>query len=201
VGNTIRRIEVPTPHNRRRHRSAHLATLLIGSVAVTVPVAACGSSNPGSGTNAAAQADSKYTAGLTYAKCMRSHGVPSFPDPKVGSNGGMRIEATPGSMRVNGVPVNAPAFQAAMTACRSKLPNGGRPQPLSESRRRQMLAFSACMRSHGLPNFPDPTFSGGGALLRISPGSSMTPNSPAFKSAQTACGSFMPKLDKGPGGP
>jgi hypothetical protein len=58
-------------------------------------------------------------------------------------------------------------------------------------RRDAILKFSQCMRSHGLTNFPDPVFSGGGAQLRLSPASGLNPSSPAFKSAQAACGSLI----------
>jgi hypothetical protein len=44
------------------------------------------------------------------------------------------------------------------------------------------------MRKHGVPTFPDPTFSGGGAELHLTPSSGIDPNSPAFKSAQATCG-------------
>jgi len=165
---------------------------LLGLAAVAASLAACGSSSSSSSTGAAsaanAGASSNYTQALKFADCVRSHGVPNFPDPKANGNGGLRIEATPGSEKVNGVAVNGPAFQSAMQACHADLPNGGKPQPLSASRRQQALAFSQCMRAHGLTNFPDPTFSGGGAQLRLSASSGLDPNSPAFKSAQAACG-------------
>jgi hypothetical protein len=83
-----------------------------------------------------------------------------------------------------------PAFQAAMQACRSKLPDGGRPPAVSASRRAAMLRFSQCMRAHGRTNFPDPTFgSNGGVRLSLRPASGLDPSSPAFKSAQAACAS------------
>jgi hypothetical protein len=46
------------------------------------------------------------------------------------------------------------------------------------------------MRSHGVPNFPDPQFQGGGSLMRLN-GSGIDPSSPAFKSAQAACSSIV----------
>jgi hypothetical protein len=53
--------------------------------------------------------------------------------------------------------------------------------------------FSACMRNHGLTNFPDPkvTSSPGhqSVMLRITPAIS---SSPQFKSAQHACQSLLP---------
>ena len=48
------------------------------------------------------------------------------------------------------------------------------------------LAFAACMRKNGVPNFPDPQFlSGGHALEKITGG--VYPNSPTFQAAQQKC--------------
>jgi hypothetical protein len=62
------------------------------------------------------------------------------------------------------------------------------------------LAFSACMRKHGLPDFPDPTFtSAGGIGIRVhlgGPNSDLNPSSPVFQAAQKACGGIIGK----PGG-
>jgi hypothetical protein len=59
----------------------------------------------------------------------------------------------------------------------------------------RFVAFSQCMRAHGLPNFPDPSAEGG---IQLTPGSGINPFSPAFKSAQTACRKLLP--GGGPGG-
>ena len=58
------------------------------------------------------------------------------------------------------------------------------------------LAYAQCMRSHGVPNFPDPTFQTGpnggvGVGIRIGNNSGIDPNSPAFQEAQKACGSIF----------
>jgi hypothetical protein len=53
----------------------------------------------------------------------------------------------------------------------------------------QFLAFSQCMRSHGVANFPDPP-SGGG--IRITPSMRINPAAPAFQSAQHACKHLLP---------
>jgi hypothetical protein len=164
----------------------------IALLAISLSLAACGSSSSNS-TSAASAVNSKYTAALAFASCMRTHGVPSFPDPKTSGNGGLLIQASNGNTAVNGVAVNGPAFRSAMQACHSKLPNGGHPQPLSASQRNAALKFSACMRSHGLTNFPDPTFSGPGVRLGLSKSSGIDPSSPAFQAAQKACGSVIGK--------
>jgi hypothetical protein len=51
------------------------------------------------------------------------------------------------------------------------------------------LAFSRCMRAHGVTNFPDPTGHGG---LTIRPGAGIDPQSPAFQAAQKACQNIVP---------
>jgi hypothetical protein len=49
------------------------------------------------------------------------------------------------------------------------------------------LAFSQCMRSHGVSNFPDP--SGGGGIHLPS---GINPFSPSFEAAQAKCSKLMP---------
>lgn len=174
------------------------------AVAIGLPLGACGSSSSSSQSNAAS---SKASSTLAFAQCMRTHGVPTFPDPGSNGQGGLKIQASQragsgASLTVNGVSVNAPAFQSAMQSCRSKLPNGGHPPPLSASQREAMLKFSQCMRAHGLANFPDPTFGANGAVgLRLSPASGINPSSPAFKTAQAACSPLQKRGFSLVGGP
>lgn len=58
-------------------------------------------------------------------------------------------------------------------------------------------AFAACMRSHGVANFPDPVVSGNQVSIHLDP--SIT-GSPRFDSAQAACAHYLPGLVK-PGPP
>jgi len=92
---------------------------------------------------------------LAYSECMRAHGVPDFPDP-VGNS--LQIKASAGS----DLDPNSPQMQAAQKACQSLQPGGGQGGTVRAAQQAQALKFSACMRSNGVPNFPDPTFSGGG---------------------------------------
>lgn len=125
--------------------------------------------------------------GAKFSSCMRSHGVPRFPDPS--SSGAMSIG------RGSGIDPNSPKFRAAQTACEKLLPNGGQPTAAQQARmQQQALAFSACMRSHGVPSFPDPSFSGGHVQLSIKGGSGtgIDPRSPKFQAAQKACQGKLP---------
>jgi hypothetical protein len=59
------------------------------------------------------------------------------------------------------------------------------------------------MRSHGVPNFPDPASGSNGVGFRISigPSSGINPFSPAFKAAQSKCGKLLPGGGPGHQGP
>lgn len=51
------------------------------------------------------------------------------------------------------------------------------------------LAFSECMRGHGVTDFPDPGAGGGGINIA---GTSINPSSPAFRAAQARCQKLAP---------
>jgi hypothetical protein len=136
----------------------------------------------------------KYAAWLAYSRCMRSHGVPTFPDPKQVA-GGIQISGTPA-----GIDPGSPLFLAAQQSCRRLLPGGGRSTPAAQQDALgRMLRSSRCMRAHGVPGFPDPTLSppssragyadvmsNGVAWLAIP--DSIDVRSPAFDRAAGACG-------------
>ena len=52
----------------------------------------------------------------------------------------------------------------------------------------QALQFAACMRAHGLANFPDPTFGPNGAI-KENGSNDIDPNSAAFQAAMKICNS------------
>ena len=92
---------------------------------------------------------------VAYAQCMRTHGVPNFPDPT--STAGNTKQAV---IRAFKEVSNAQVI-AAQTACRQLQPNGGPPSRAEVARHLSaMLAFARCMRTHSIPNFPDPTSAG-----------------------------------------
>ncbi len=111
---------------------------------------------------------------------MRSHGVTNFPDPD--SHGTITITV---STSLN---PSSPLFQRAEGECQHLLPPG---KTLSQTQEQGMkagaLAFAACMRSHGVPNYPDPTFSSGGVSQSLSRKEGIDPNSPIFEAAQKTC--------------
>jgi hypothetical protein len=170
--------------------------ILLCLAGASIAVAGCGSSSSSSdsgGSNGSKDTAASNAQGLKFAACMRSHGVPNFPDPTGGALD-LRVQQSPNGTSVNGVEVSGPAFKSAMNSCRSDLPNGGHPTAAQTAKARsQALAMSRCMRTHGVPNFPDPTFQSGpngGVGVRIG-GAGIDPNSPAFQAAAKDCGSIF----------
>lgn len=164
----------------------HITPVVIGLVALgcVVALAACGTA----GYNSAATTNPSSSP-LTLSECMHSHGIKNFPDPANGPGGaGLSLETSPGSGTViaNGITFSGPAFLAAEKACAKLLPGGGGPPPPPTAKEKQRaLEFAGCMRTHGVPTFPDPTFSVG--KPKFAP-AGINPNSPAFQQAVHACG-------------
>ncbi len=190
----------------------HLSAIALASVAALL--GGCGGGSPSNGGVARLGANtgsstatghtvdnpatnSPETEGLVFAKCMRANGVPSFPDPKSGG-GGFLVHASRGE-------ISSPAFQAAQRACVKFMPGGGigsGPPPSAQTVAR-FLRIAQCMRSQGVPNFPDPKTSapsnprvalgGGGGVISdiegvilVFPGT-INQQSPAFTHASAVC--------------
>jgi hypothetical protein len=60
----------------------------------------------------------------------------------------------------------------------------------------KLLAYTNCMRRHGIADFPDPTAGpngqGGGFRIDGGPGSDLDPNSPRYEAANRACQELLP---------
>ena len=188
---------------RLRHICAPRIGLLATVAGIALLTAACGGSanppgsanQPGSamsprsgassdpGTSATAGGSSTYNKAVAYAQCMRAHGVPNFPDPLPNGGFGLSPAVTGGT---NGQV--SPQYQTAEKACTSLSPVGN----LSPQQQRQtlnrLLKVSACMRSHGYPTFPDPTFGSDGIFLHIV---GFDRSSPQFQAAFQTCQSAL----------
>jgi hypothetical protein len=142
----------------------------------TLALAACGSTRKEATTGGS----SRSVSFLRFSECMRSHGVSNFPDPSPGGG----IHVSPGS----GFNPQSPVVQSAQQSCKKLLPGGGPPAHVPESVKLRALRFAQCMRSHGVPNYPDPTFPAGGGVIDRGAPAGINPNSPAFQNAAKACG-------------
>jgi hypothetical protein len=154
-------------------------TTAAAAIAAVLLAAGCGGDDA-TGTSGTSGATDP---GVRYAECMRENGVPEFPDPV---NGRLTIRAGEG-----GLNPDSPEFQAAREACRDLAPQGrgGGAGGGGGELQAQVLEFAKCMRENGVPDFPDPQFSGGGVRMRLPRG--VDEDSPQFQAAQQACQSLL----------
>ncbi len=122
---------------------------------------------------------------VAFAHCMRSSGVPNWPDP--GSSGAFdKSKLTSQELGASSARV-----QSAQHACQHLLPNGGHGPNAAQLQhvKEQGLQFARCVRAHGVPSFPDPASDG-----RIpDPGRvGINQGSPKFEAANQACGRYRP---------
>jgi hypothetical protein len=141
------------------------------------------SSSVSSGSGSSGEASQSQQ--LQFAQCMRSHGVPTFPDPSPGVGQLNAISAA-------GINAQSPTYQAAEQACEKYTPAATMTPAQSAAENTKGLEFSQCMRSHGVPNFPDPiTGPTGGQAINLR-GSGIDQNSPTYQAANQACQSIIP---------
>ncbi len=115
---------------------------------------------------------------------MRTHGLPQFPEP---TNNGTSLRIGPG----NGADPNSPLYASALSNCSSLLPDGGPLGPtITPSEQVDYLKAAACMRSHGIAGFPDPTLTGGHVTFHVPAG--VDGSSRAFLSAEATCRKLIP---------
>jgi hypothetical protein len=152
----------------REWSAARSATAVIATAALAVATAACSGGSPNAGGSTSSP------SAVAYSACMRSQGVPNYPDPD--SSGELpKTDA-------QHLGVSPTQYQAAQHACQHLLPTGPSFQQQTlhcyqtgncpPALVQQMFAadrkLALCMRSHGVPNFPDPTTGdSGGPVFNI----------------------------------
>lgn len=143
-----------TPRPRRAWPlTARIAAAIIGAAGLALPLAASGSSP--SSTVAGSSSIERSSANsqlLAFSRCMRSKGVPNFPDPQPGASNAK----FPSAQQLG---VSSSQYQAAVKDCQHLLPAGTGDQfPPAEVQLLLigMLKFSQCMRQHGVSSWPDP---------------------------------------------
>jgi hypothetical protein len=133
---------------RRRGRPGALAAVVTG---VILLAAACSGTSTEANTFAPG---ATYAQSLAFAKCMRSNGVPRFPDPDRQGNFN--------TAQVYALADSSPQANNALHQCRSVLPNAGtgltveQIQQIQQQNLTDAVKAAHCMRAHGITNFPDP---------------------------------------------
>lgn len=182
-------------------RSVRAAAIGFTLAIVALLAAACGgSAGPGvaslgsttTTTSPSSQAqttsnEKAYVDGVKYAQCMRTHGVTNFPDP----NSKGQFLSIHGVLNGQKVDFNSPQYTKANKDCEHLLPNGGQPTAAElQQLLTQALKYTTCLRTHGLPNMPDPVETSGNIGIRFPGG--VSPNSPQLQKALAACRSLSP---------
>jgi hypothetical protein len=119
-------------------------------IAIVVLITACGSSTP-SGTSGANSTAAAVQKGVKFAECMRSNGVPKFPDPS--ASGQFTIDEIANGTSLD---TSSPTFTQALGACKSLEPAGFEGSPRSTQQQAAALKFAQCIRANGVSDFPDP---------------------------------------------
>jgi hypothetical protein len=141
----------PSPHPRTSFATA-IITIGAAASAFGLLSAGCGGSSGGHVTQLGSTAthSSQQTGALAFSHCMRSHRLPSYPDP---NSSGELVKETPEQLGVS-----SSQFLTARNACVHLLPGGGQPTRAElQQSWSDFLTFARCMRRHGVPNWPDPT--------------------------------------------
>jgi hypothetical protein len=168
--------QLPARPGRRRPLPVKRAVAITALLGIGVLAAGCG----GSGAPGASGSSSGGLAaqGVAYTHCMRSHGVSNFPDPTVGSGGGVTFQGS--------FDLKSPTYQAAAAVCGSLIPGGTQGPPMSSQKLAAEVAWAQCMRTHGVPNFPDPSAQG------VFDSGQFDATSSEFQTASQACRSLQP---------
>lgn len=170
----------------RRFSNASIGLALV----VAALLAACGSSSlPGvasvgpsssttvpagiSGNSGKPPSPRQLRALTAYAACVRKHGLPKFPNPPYGN--GELAELGFSKVQLSGAEKSCHTDALAAGV----VPN----QAAIQQRLSQTLAIARCMRTHGVPNFPDPNSSG-----QFPAQAGLDIGSPGYTTAAKQCG-------------
>jgi hypothetical protein len=151
--------------------------------AVAVLAAACGGSASSSAASRSVSAGSAaFQENVAFAQCMQTHGVPNFPVPTSSTQ----------SFHVSGPPngsATGPTAQA-YNACQQLLPRGSATTGgggVTQAELDLALKVVRCLRTHGAPDFPDPTVVNGSLHFDVDI------QSPRYQAPLNACRSLLPK--------
>jgi len=133
-----------------------------------------------------------------FTRCMKEHGVDipeptGAPAPKAGGGNG-----SPGIV-VQGNGPDKDKIDKANEACRSLLPNGGKPPKLDAQQLDEMRKVAQCMREHGV-DMPDPDPNNPGIMVDPSGDGSKKVDPEVMKKAAEECSGGKMHIETKDGG-
>jgi hypothetical protein len=103
-----------TAGGRRRWYRPRRASVLAVTAGLVLLTAACGGSPSSAGTSGASSSFVSHE--LAFARCVRAHGVPNFPDPATDPDGSPVF-----NLQHAGIDTQSPQVKAAALGCMSRL--------------------------------------------------------------------------------
>jgi hypothetical protein len=170
----------------RTRRPLFLTSLLTIAASALLAAGCGGRGAPGAAgdTSSTTAAAGTQNTALAFARCLRSHGLPNWPDP---TSDGVFDKSKLRETGYSGSQVRA----VEDGPCQHLLPSGPPQGPtITAADRTDYLKAAGCMRSHGYPNFPDPTFQNN--TVRANVPSNVNQDSSRFKSAAEICTKLIP---------
>jgi hypothetical protein len=133
-----------------------------------------------------AATNSRTSALLLAGRCLRQHGLSNLPDPAIATSGPAKGQPVLDKQAMHAFPDSV--VSQATLACAAVLQYAGigggssarTPQQIQDG-----LAFSRCVRNHGIANFPDPN--GQGTFNLAGTGINSHDLTPAQLAAAQAC--------------
>lgn len=169
---------------RRRSRPSRLA-VLAAMTGIALLAAACGGKSetaPGAGPDRTQQMDA-------FARCVRDHGIAGFYISRSKATSAADYNG-PGLYLGDGwisTPISpSSSVSSALKACNHILGARGNNPAATSAQLRAAVKAAGCMRTHGYPDYPDPTEQNGEVVEPSLPASIDT-TSPQFQSATEAC--------------
>jgi hypothetical protein len=132
-------------------RILYLAT---AAVLVTGGATACGSGGSGAAVSSSPTLGTaaKEAKARQFVECARKNGIPNVADPKVNADGDIDIDPPPGLTK------QSPIVQKVIKTCGKYLDGVFTDETKDPSAEYdKALKLAACVRQHGVPNFPDPS--------------------------------------------
>jgi hypothetical protein len=156
--------------------------LAVVAAAFALVAAGCGG---GGGAPGGAGVAVHGTAGaLAFARCMRAHGIRKWPDPE--------INGVFDKSKIGRLGLDMSRVQAIQTRfCNYDFQAGDQTPNITPAEQVDYLRASACMRTHGYPTFPDPTFPNDHVRVDFPP--NIDREAPRFRSAATICTKLIPR--------
>lgn len=167
-----------------------IAVTITGAVALAALTAGCGSSKSGAvvATPTTLSPVAKEAKARQFVQCARQNGVVNLQDPTLDAQGNVRLVPPPGLSE------QSPVVQKVFQVCGKYLNGIFNVSRQSQAQQHDaMLRYAACMRKHGMPNFPDPR--GASGDLPIS--KAQLQADPNFPAANTACRSALSNTRSG----